>query len=122
MQGMKMLLTAHLHGTLAANAQGCFLLTAPATLIEAQAVASNDSSAKLQVGLGSEADGLMTAQAIGQSSAPASWGRGDFDGALATDGECPHIAKGDLVTWLLDFDGASGTAAQNVDIVLTFLE
>ena len=122
MQGMRFTIAVHLHGTLSANAQGAFRLPCAATLAEVSACASNDSDATLQVGTSADADGVMTAVAIGDSSTPVVFDADDFDGALA-DAENPlHLDAGTVVTWLLDFDGAAGTAGQNVDIVFTFLE
>lgn len=122
MQGMRFVVPVHLHGTLSANAQGAFRLPCAATLAEVSACASNDSDATLQLGTSADADGVMTAAAIGDSSTPVTFDADDFDGALA-DGENPlHLADDTIVTWLLDYDGASGTAGQNVDIVFTFLE
>jgi hypothetical protein len=34
----------------------------------------------------------------------------------------PHFAKGSVITWLVDFDGAAGTAAADVMILFSFLE
>ena len=48
----------------------------------------------------------------------------DFDGALLTDAgkEYPRIQDGDVVQVDIDFDGATGTAGQDVTVVLTFTE
>lgn len=120
MQGM--LFTVHVDtGTLAANQQGVIQLPCAATLAEASACGSNNSATS-QLGTSADADGIMTAAAIGDSSTPAIFAAADFDGVLA-DGLNPlHLADGTVITWLLDYDGASGTAAQNVDILFTFLE
>jgi hypothetical protein len=122
MQGMRFTIPVHLHGTLSANAQGAFRLPCGATLAEVSACASNDSDATLQVGTSADADGVMTAAAIGDSSTPAVFGADDFDGALADGANPLHLADDTVVTWLLDYDGSSGTAGQNVDILFTFLE
>jgi hypothetical protein len=54
---------------------------------------------------------------VGDSDAPAEYDRDDFVGA-----QYPHIPKGAIVKLTLDFDGASGTAAANATVVLTFAE
>ena len=122
MDGMRMVVPVHLHGTLAANASGAFVLPCGATLVEVSACASNDSDATLQVGAAADADGVMTAAVIGDSSVPVVKNAADFDGALCDQKSGYHAAKGTVFTWVLDFDGSSGTAAQNVDILFTFLE
>lgn len=122
MQGMRMVVPVHLHGTLSANAQGAFQLPCGATLVEVSACASNDSDATLAVGTSADADGALTAQAIGDASVPAVFGRGDFDGALVGENQYPEFVAGTVITWLLDYDGSSGTAGQNVTILFTFLE
>ena len=122
MDGMRYPVTIHLHGTLAANATGYFQLPGPMTLVEIMAVASNDSDATLVVGTSADADGIMTAAVIGDSGTPAIKGPAQFDGALADAVNPLHLADNAIVVWTLDFDGASGTAAQNVTIIFTFLE
>src|SRR5512135_3766963 len=107
MDGMRFTVPVHLHGTLAANAQGAFALPCPATLVEVSACASNDSDATLKVGTSADDDGIIAAAAIGDSSAPKVWDRGDFGGALVT-GQLYHGARGTIVSWALDFDGSSG--------------
>lgn len=122
MDGLRFPVTVHLHGTLAADAQGSFPLPIGMTLESVAAVASNDSDAKLQLGLAEDADGIMSAKAIGDSSAPKTFVKTDFDGAACDAKNPPHFDKGTVVTWLVDFDGASGTAAKDVTILFSFLE
>lgn len=129
MHGMRVTFTIHLAGTLGANQQGVI----PAwkntgfTLLEVAAVASNDSDATLKIGIGgtnADDDGIMTAKAIGDSNTPKFFTVADFNGALADslNMSAPRLGPGDTVTWTLDYDGAGGTAAANVDIVFTVLE
>lgn len=122
MDGFRYPVTIHLHGTLAANAQGYFQVPAGMSLVEVSAVATNDSDATLQLGTSADTDGIMTAATIGDSGTPAIKGPSDFDGALA-DGVSPyHLADDTIFYWLLDYDGSTGTAGQNVTLVFTFLE
>jgi hypothetical protein len=132
MQGNRFCIPVHLHGTLAANSIGTFKLPFAATLLEVSATAANDSAATLQLGHNADADGILVAIAIGDSAAPTVFDAGDFTGsALPTAPTATPLqqvpllmsfAKGDLLTWILDFDGAGGTAAQNVSILFTFME
>ena len=122
MDGFRFTVHVHLPGTLSANQQGAFQLPCGATLTEVSACGSNVNSATLQVGTSADADGILTAQAIGDSSVPIVWDRGDFNGALVESNQFPALDDDTIVTWVLDFDGASGTAAANVSILFTFLE
>ena len=56
MDGLRFPVAIHLHGTLAANAQGAFALPIGMTLESVCACASNDSDAKLQLGLADDVD------------------------------------------------------------------
>ena len=107
----------HTAGALAAN--HLIEWTAPfnCQLIHASAVASNDSDATLQLGTSAAAEAYIASAVIGDSGTPAEWNRTDFFGA-----QFPHIAKGTIISIALDFDGGSGTAAQDFTIVLTFTE
>jgi hypothetical protein len=122
MQGNRFCVSVHLHGTLAANAQGYFQLPCAATLQEVSAAATNNSDATLQLGTSADLDGIMTAAAIGDSGTPVLFDTDNFNGALADAVNPLHLADNTIVYWLLDFDGSSGTAGQNVSLVFTFLE
>ncbi len=118
MEGMRIFQTYHTPGTLAANQAPVFKAPCDLTLVSVQGVASNASSATLKVGTTSADAAYLAAFAIGQSGAPVEKAaRGDFAG-----GQFPNIPRGTLVQITLDYDGASGTAAQNVTYVLTYLE
>ena len=86
-------------------------------LIHVSAVASNDSDATLEVGNSSDADAYVVSAVIGDSGTPAEWERTDFVGY-----QFPHIPNGTIISIALDFDGATGTAADDFTIVLTFTE
>ena len=105
-----------LAGTLSADDAWEFMMPVGAILYHVSAVASNDSDATLKIGNSSDDDAYMVASTIGDSGTPAEKDRDDF-----VDDQYPHIAAGTNVVITLDHDGASGTAAQNVQIVITFL-
>jgi len=112
----------HIPGTLAADIDIRFTVPSDCTLVHVSAVAGNDSDATLAIGSSADTDGYLTATAIGDSNTPVEKETlSDFDGALA-DSQYPHITDGTIVVLTLDHDGDSGTAAQNVTIVLTFVE
>jgi hypothetical protein len=107
----------YIPGTLAANHVLEFTAPFDMQLIHAQAHQSNDGSATLKIGNSSDDDAYLVESAIGDSNVPAEWERGNFVGA-----QFPHIADGTVVVLTLDYDGASGTAGQNVQILLTFTQ
>ncbi len=112
----------HVTGTLAANV--AFRWTAPfdCTLLHVSAVASNASDATIIVGESDDTNEYLTSQDVGDSGVP-----NEFDGAdfVDTDGNThtryyPRVHDGDIVVVTVDYDGSSGTAAQNLSVVLTF--
>jgi hypothetical protein len=107
----------HIPGTLAANITIYFTVPFDCQLVHVSAVASNDSDATLILGPSTDTDGYLESCTIGDSAVPVEKGRSNFVG-----GEYPHIADGTIFVATLDFDGAGGTAAQNVTLVLTFTE
>lgn len=112
----------HIPGTLAANVTITFTVPSDCQLVHVSAVSSNDSDATLMIGTSADTNGYITAGVIGDSGTPVQKeALTDFDGALASN-QFPHIVDGTIVVATLDFDGASGTAADDVTIVLTFLE
>ncbi len=81
-------------------------------------VASNNSDATLKIGTSSDDDEFLAATAIGDSG----HARGIRARRLRRRAVPARLEDGDLVVITLDFDGAAGTAAQNVTLVLTFAE
>jgi hypothetical protein len=124
MQGNKVVIAVPLPGTLAANVTMAVPLDFDCTLVAVSATASNDSDATLQVGTVADPDGILTATVIGDSDARVTYTAADFDGALAVGDSVSPIAleKTDELHFTLDFDGAAGTAAQNVCITFTLVE
>ena len=113
MQGSHFTIPFHVTGTLAANVT--FIFTAPFdfTIKSVQAVGTNANDGKITLGTTSTADAYLTSSAIGDSSVPVQFSRSSFVGT-----EYPHIAKDTVVQITVDFDGSSGTATQNLSVVL----
>jgi hypothetical protein len=122
MQGQHFTYSIHLHGTLAANARGEFILPFNAELRAVSFGNSAASDAILDVGTSADRDGILADAAVGDSGVPVEYEFNDWTGALATAGTPFRFNKGDILAWDLDFDGASGTAAANCSIVFTFSE
>ena len=114
----------HVPGTLGADLDIRFTAPSPCTLVHSSAVASNDSDATLTLGTSADVDGWLAACVIGDSNTPVEKGIADFDGALLSDAgnEPPRAIDGTIIVAVLDFDGASGTAADDFTLVLTFVE
>ena len=118
MQGTRVTYGYHTAGTLAADHSFIFTLPFDATLVHVSAVATNASSAILDVGKTGALEAYVLNKDVGDSSVPATVDAPDeFVG-----GNYPHILAGTVIIATLDFDGAAGTAAQNFSLVLTFTE
>jgi hypothetical protein len=114
----------HIPGTLTADIAIRFTAPFDMQLVHVSAVTSNDSDATLKLGDSADDDEYLVAAAIGDSGTPVEFDSDDF---VDADGDThnryyPHITDGTVVVATLDYDGSSGTAAQNVTIVLTFTE
>jgi len=116
MQGNMMVVPFHIAGTLAADLDIRFDLPVQAKLVHVSLVASNASSAQVKIGTTDDDDAHMVLKDAGDSGAPAEYDRDDFVG-----GEFPTMAKGETVAVTVDYDGASGTAADDLTLVLTFV-
>lgn len=102
----------YIPGTTAANHVFIQEFPYPTTLLGVKACASNASAAKLGVaGAGGTA---ITSAAIGQSADPAF-----LEPTAATAGQVE--AANAAFTFTLDYDGASGTAGQNISILAFYL-
>jgi hypothetical protein len=106
----------HIPGTLAANAVIYFQLPFDASLAFVSAVGSNANNGILDVGPSTDTDGYVADMDIGDSGTPAVLDEaGDFEGDVF-----PHIVKDTVIVATLDYDGASGTAADDFTLVLGF--
>lgn len=97
-------------GTLSGNVTRYVEFPVPAEFKWAKAWASNDSSATLALS-GATATSIA-AQAIGDS--------GDPETITPASSDVTDIDANELVTVTLDYDGASGTAAENVHLLMCF--
>jgi len=118
MQGHRNLISFHVPGTLAANL--AIIWTAPfdGRIKKVSSVASNNSDALLEVGTTSDADYYFASHTVGDSSVPSVKTRADF-ASTTVDGS---FDEGDVLKLTVDYDGAAGTAANDLTIVLAILE
>jgi hypothetical protein len=98
-------------GTLSGNVTRYIEFPFPAAFYKGKAWATNDSSATLAMS-GATAFSIA-AQAIGDSANPAT--------ITPASTDVVQVAADELITVTLDYDGASGTAGENVGIILWFL-
>ena len=98
-------------GTLSGNVTRYIEFPFPVAFYKGKAWATNDSSATLAL---SGATALsVAAQAIGDSANPAT--------ITPASTDVVQVAADELITFTLDYDGASGTAGENVGVILWFL-
>lgn len=117
MDGLRFVVAWHFHGTLSANPVIRYKLPCNATLVQVDTNGTANVTPSLKIGTAEDDDGYIKAHTPGANATAVTKDRGDFDGALNADTECPHIAKGTVL--LLTYTHAS---ASDVDIALTFLE
>ena len=118
MQGKKIVKAFHITGTLGANVDIRFTAERDMHLNHISAVASNDSDATLIAGISSDTNSILASATIGDSQTPVEKTKSDW----TTTNPTGKIADGDIFVATLDYDGASGTAAQDVTLIFTFTE
>lgn len=102
----------YIAGTTTANVVFIQEFPYPATLLGVKACASNASAAKL--GVAGAGGTTITSAAIGQSADPTY-----LEPTAATVGQVEAASA--AFTFTLDYDGASGTAGQNISIMPFYL-
>ncbi len=118
MQGDHITVTFHTAGALAADHSYIFKLPFDVQLVGVSAAATNASSAIIDVGYTGSLEAYVSNMDAGDSSVAAVLDEpGDFSASYF-----PHIDANTNIIVTVDYDGAGGTAAQNLTIVLTFTE
>ena len=118
MQGNRLLVPFHVPGTLAANITLIFQAVKAMTLVAVQTVNTANSGATFILGTSADDDAYLTTQNLGDSSTPTVINqKASFVGE-----QFPHIDVGTTIVMTIDYDGAGGTAAANMMVVLEFLE
>jgi hypothetical protein len=118
MDGMRMVVAWHIHGTLSADALIRYKMPCDATLVQIDTNGTANVSAALKIGTAANDDAYIKSFTPGKNATVVTKDRGDFDGDSGHDtAECPHIAKDTvlLLTW-------THASSSDVDISLTFLE
>jgi len=104
----------HVPGSLSADLDIRFTAPFDFTIEHVSAVTSNDSDATIKIGTSSDDDEFLEECVVGDSQVPVEKGRTDF-----VDDQFPRIEDGDVVVISVDYDGGSGTAGDDLTIVLT---
>jgi len=120
----KFTISFHVAGSLGANLNIRWTVPSDCTLRAVSAVGSNDGDGTVDVGTSADTNGFISAMLVGDSGTPTEYDLDNFNGALVTDQgkEYPHITDGTIMVVIVDFDGAEGTATDDLTIVLTFSE
>lgn len=106
-------LSFHVAGALSADLNIYWQAPFACAFHHVSAVTTNNSDATLKIGDNADDDKTLVAAAIGDSGDPAeftTWAAANPTGA---------VAKGEIVLFTLDYDGAAGTAAVNPTIIAT---
>jgi hypothetical protein len=114
----------HVPGSASANLSIKWTAPFDCTLLHVSAVGSNSHNATMEIGDSADANEYLTSSSIGTSGTPAEF---DYDDFVDTSGNThsryyPRIVDGTIVAIAVDYDGASGTAVDDLTIVLTFAE
>jgi hypothetical protein len=119
MQGHRIMLPIHVPGTLSANLSIVLQMPFAARILEVSASQSNNGDATLAVGAGSDGStATIAAFAVGDSSVPVVKTVADF----ATTNPQGKLANNDYLKLTVDYDGAGGTAANDLSILITLIE
>ena len=125
MQGNKYSVTISSGDALGSNTTFAFQLRGAATLLEISACGSNAHDATFTFGTAADPNGIVEAITFGDSSVPTIFGRDDWTGDLYTDTDninFYHIADNTVLHLVIDYDGSSGTAVQDLCFILWFDE
>ena len=105
-------------GTLSANVIAKYTVPSDCRIVHVSSVASNNSDGRFKIGNSSDDDCYLLYSNLGDSGTPAVLSAPtDF-----RNDAYPRISKGEVVVITIDYDGISGTAAQDVTLVLTYQE
>lgn len=106
--------SVHIPGTLVANVTPLFAVPFNCTLLHVSAVASNNNDATLKVGTPANPAAYLAEFPIGDSHVPAV--KASFKDFVG--GQYPRLTANSSLLLTLDYDGNSGTAAQNVTLAV----
>lgn len=118
----------HVPGELSANLTITWTVPSGCQLVHVSACQSDTDAAGLIIGISAvDTDEYLTTQSFGISGVPAEFDGDDFVDADGVSHDCyyPAIPDGTVMVATVDYDynaGATGGAASNITLVLTFVE
>lgn len=118
MQGHRNVHSFHVPGTLTANITITWTAPHDGRIKHVSSCASNDSDATLMLGISTDTNSILTAAVIGDSGTPVEKTVSNF----ASTNPTGAFTKGQILVCTVDFDGAAGTAADDLTVVITTLE
>jgi hypothetical protein len=87
-------------------------------LMRVSAVTSNDADTTLKIGISTDDDSILAAVAIGDSGTPAVKTPSNW----ASTNPTGRLTQGQILVLTVDYDGAGGTAGDDLTIDLDFIE
>jgi len=105
-------------GTLTGAVDYIATIPSACTIQHVSMVQSNAGNARVKIGTSADDDIFLLYTDLGVSGTP-------VEISVATDWRydaLPHLADGDILQIYIDHDGAAGTAAADVTMVITFTE
>ncbi len=118
MQGHRNVLCFHVPGTLSANLDIRWAAAFDGRVKHISAVTSNDSDATMIFGVSTDTDEILASTTIGDSGIPSEFDHDDW----ASTNPTAEFSKGEVLVLTVDYDGSSGTAADDLTVVITLLE
>jgi len=118
MQGHRNVLCFHVPGTLSANLSNVWTAAFDGRIKHVSAGGSNSNNGIATLGTTTDPDKFLTVFDIGDSGTPAEKTVANF----ASTGPLGKFSKGDVLQFVLDFDGDGATATANFTLVITLLE
>ena len=118
MQGNRNVLCFHVPGTLTANLDIRWKAAFDGRVKHVSAVTSNDSDATITLGVSTDTDEILASTTIGDSQVPVEKTAANW----ASTNETGEFVKGETLVLTVDYDGATGTAGDDLTVVITLLE
>jgi len=114
----KFAMTIVIPGTLAAPVDFKTTIPSPCTIQHLSMVQSNAGNARIKIGTSDDDDAYLAYTEAGQSGTPVVLSAlADWIGSAR-----PHLSKDEVFALYVDHDGDSGTAGDDLNIVITFTE
>lgn len=102
-------------GSLSQNVNMRWTVPSDCRILHISAVSSNNSDATFTFGISTDPDSILNSSAVGDSGVPAVYNSGDWAGTNPTG----DLTAGQVAVLTVDYDGAAGTAAADLTVVIT---